>query len=346
MTEAKDKQTENSGTARLLLLYIRRIRNYILLAFCCALIFWAVFSLEGTLPDTFYYALGLVGFFCILVMVWDFLRFRTLLLRIRKLEMTKIPCAEEIPTSRDPIADAYRGLLLAEIHKHEEDHREHEARNESLADYYSMWVHQIKSPIAAMRLILQSTSEKDRRPLSSELFRVEQYVDMALQYIRLESMSTDLHFRCCSIVPLLRQSIRKFAPIFIEKRLPIEIEDMELEAVTDEKWIVVAFDQILSNALKYTSTGRITVRRDPDVESGLIITDTGIGIRSEDLPRVFERGFTGYNGRVDKRATGLGLYLTRKILDRLGHRIRISSDGSTGTSVYLDFTQQPYKNAS
>ena len=341
-----DPIDEKAGIAALLLLYFRRIRNYLVLAACCALIFWAVFTLEGTLPDTFYYALLLVGFFCALVMVWDFLRFRSLLLRIRKLQKMKLPCAQEIPLTRDPVADAYRSLLLTEVANHEEDYRAYKDRNSNLADYYSMWVHQIKSPIAAMRLILQSTPESERRSLSSELFRVEQYVDMALQYVRLESMSADLHFRRCSIVPLLRQSVRKFAPIFIEKRLSIEIEEMELEAVTDEKWIVVAFDQILSNALKYTPSGKITIRRDPDVTCGLTIADTGIGIRSEDLPRVFERGFTGYNGRVDKRATGLGLYLTRKIMDRLGHRIRIRSDGATGTQVDLDFTQEPYKNES
>lgn len=200
-------------------------------------------------------------------------------------------------------------------------------------DYHALWAHQIKTPIAAMRLILQD-EEPDCTELQAQLFRVEQYVEMVLAYSRIGGESSDFLFRICPLEEVVRQSVRKYAPLFIRKKLTLDLRPIPGEVLTDEKWLCFAVEQVLSNAIKYTSAGTITISSEtPGV---LTIRDTGIGIAPEDLPRVFEPGYTGWNGRVDKRASGVGLYLTRRILTRLGHTISIESTVGAGTAVTLD----------
>jgi signal transduction histidine kinase len=327
----------------ILILYLRRIWKLCLVTILSVIVFGVVFFLWDLPVDAYSYSVFLIAFILMIAAGLDYLAFYVEVKQVRKMRNASLFAMEELKEPKDPMAAEYRELLKKTIESHEQSVREADYRQADLLDYYSMWVHQIKSPIAALRLMLQNPAEMDSRNMNTELFRIEQYVDMALQYMRLESMSSDLVLKKTSLLPVLRQSVRKFAPVFIEKRLSIDIEETDLEVVTDEKWVSVVFDQLLSNALKYTKTGRIRVFRDPDTDAGIIIEDTGIGIRPEDLPRVFERGFTGYNGRKDMRATGLGLYLSKKIMDRLSHKIRITSDGSSGTRVFLDFSQVSYK---
>jgi len=123
------------------------------------------------------------------------------------------------------------------------------------------------------------------------------------------------------------------------KKISLDLQEMDTLVVTDEKWLVFVLKQILSNALKYTPAGRkISIYMDINFVKTLVIEDTGIGISAEDLPRIMERGFTGYNGRMDKKATGIGLYLTRQILDRLNHEITIESVSGQGTKVYINLS--------
>ena len=164
---------------------------------------------------------------------------------------------------------------------------------------------------------------------------VEQYVQMALQYLRMERMNTDLVFEKQELDALIHQAVRKYAPLFIRRKIALQYEDVHCQILTDEKWLEFVLEQVLSNALKYTRKGKIKIYMDPQSPKTLVIEDTGIGIAPEDLPRVFERGYTGYNGRTDKRSTGIGLYLCRQIMDRLSHTIRIESEMGVGTRVYL-----------
>lgn len=207
-------------------------------------------------------------------------------------------------------------------------------RQESL-DYYTLWTHQIKTPIAAMRLILQEQDTQTSRDLQAELFKTEQYVEMALSYVRLGSDSTDYVFRKYSLDSLVRQAVRKYASLFIQKKIKLHLEPLDIQAVTDEKWLTFALGQILSNALKYTAKGSISIYGQSD--NTLVIADTGIGIAPEDLPRIWEKGFTGCNGRKDQRATGIGLYLCKRILENLSHSIRVESRPGEGTKVYIGF---------
>lgn len=227
---------------------------------------------------------------------------------------------------------------------------------EEMTDYYTMWAHQIKTPIFALRLLLREEPEENRES-GAQLFRIEQYVEMVLGYLRTEDMSADLKLTRCSLDRIIREQIHKYAGIFVSKKLSLSYEGTDAIVLTDEKWLGFVIGQILSNALKYTRTGGIEiwledergnrVSENPNLKQNtapgicntapatLVIADSGIGIQPEDLPRIFEKGYTGVNGREDNRATGIGLYLSRKILRKLGHEITVDSQVDKGTEVRM-----------
>jgi signal transduction histidine kinase len=211
------------------------------------------------------------------------------------------------------------------------------ARQDSL-DYYSTWVHQIKTPIAVMRMQLQGEDTEANRALLAELFRIEQYVEMVLSYIRLGSSQTDFVFQEYELDGIIRQAVHKYAPMFVHNRVRLVYEPVSMRVLTDEKWLLFLIEQILSNAIKYTPKGTVTIAVSP--EQVLSISDTGIGIAPEDLPRIFEKGFTGYNGRADKKATGLGLYLGKQTADKLGIRLWAKSLPGAGSTFYLDLHRE------
>lgn len=216
-------------------------------------------------------------------------------------------------------------------------------RQEDLLEYYTMWTHQIKTPLAAMGLILQSAPpalEPARRDaaLSQEIFKVQRYADMALGYLRIYSMSADLRLESRAVRPIAAKAVKKFAPQFIYKKLGIQLEEFANQVVTDEKWLLFVLEQLISNAVKYTAKGTITISMDErDV---LTIKDQGIGIDPADLPRVCERGFTGRNGRIESTSTGLGLYMTKRVVDKLQNQMEILSEVGKGTEVRL-FLHRP-----
>mgnify|MGYP000723276387 FL=1 len=201
-----------------------------------------------------------------------------------------------------------------------------------MVDYYTMWVHQIKTPIASMHLILQKEDSEDSRRLRAELFRVEQYVQMVLCFLRLDSDFTDYVIKEYRVDDIIRPAVRRLAPQFIMKKLSLEYEQTDEVALTDEKWLSFVVEQVLSNAVKYTSAGSISIKCDGD---RLVISDTGIGIAAEDLPRIFDKGYTGFNGRADRKASGIGLYLCRRICDNLGHSIKVESVPGHGTTIII-----------
>ena len=170
---------------------------------------------------------------------------------------------------------------------------------------------------------------------------------MALYFARLDSLSSDLLFRHCDVQEIVKQAVRKYSVLFLRSGLSFQMEAFEIRAVTDEKWLSFVVEQVFSNALKYTHQGGIAIygadetgSRKEGRTSYLVIEDTGIGIRESDLPRIFERGFTGYNGRMDRKSTGIGLYLCDQIMGRMSHTIRVQSSPGEGTKVILGFLQQ------
>ena len=248
-----------------------------------------------------------------------------------------------LPEPATLIEEDYQELLRRLYEEKLEVESKGRISRQELVDYYGLWAHQIKTPIAAARLLLQSREEEEEqdaafiREMKLEVFKIEQYVEMVLAYLRMEEMSSDLDFREYSLDDVIRQAVRKYSRMFILKRIRLDFTETGRTVLTDEKWLVFVLEQILSNALKYTKEGSISIYMEGDE---LAIRDTGIGISPEDLPRVFEKGFTGYNGRRDKKSTGIGLYLCKSVLDRLGHKIRIQSEVGRGTKVLLDLERE------
>lgn len=250
---------------------------------------------------------------------------------------------EKLPGAKTIIEKDYQELLSI-LHKANiQSKYEAEVSQSNLISYYTLWAHQIKTPIAAMYLILKEEENEQSLELSSELFKIEQYVEFVLQYLRLDSMSSDLVLKKYSLDDIVRQSVRKYARMFVRKKIKLNFKELGCEVLTDEKWLCFVIEQILSNALKYTKEGTISIYMHPSLEKTLVIEDTGIGIAKEDLNRLFERGFTGYNGRWDKKSTGLGLYLCKQILDKLSHRITIESEVDKGTKVLIHLETIPLK---
>ena len=243
-----------------------------------------------------------------------------------------------LPPARGLLEEDYQALLRAVCQDRARLAAEHENRLRELTDYYSLWAHQIKTPIAAMDLLLQEDDSPHRGELEMELLKIGQYVEMVLSYLRLDRDSTDYVLREYPLDDILRQAVRKFAKMFILKKITLDFQETGKTVVTDEKWLLFVVEQVLSNALKYTPSGG-TIRIYGDGAT-VVIADNGIGIREEDQARVFEKGFTGYNGRADKKSTGIGLYLCRQVMDRLNHSISLTSRPGQGTLVRLDLSRE------
>lgn len=209
---------------------------------------------------------------------------------------------------------------------------------QDMIDYYTVWAHQIKTPIASIKLHLQNEDTPLSRQISSDLIRIEQYVEMVLTFLRLDSDSTDYVIREYDLDTIVRQSIRKFAGEFIARKLKLVYDPVDAKVITDDKWLSFVVEQVLSNALKYTPSGSVTISL--DAPKTLCIRDTGIGIAPEDLPRIFEKGYTGYNGRNDKKASGIGLYLCKRICKNLGHSISATSAPDEGTVIRIHLEQE------
>ena len=263
----------------------------------------------------------------------------------------------QLPEATDDVEILYHRLLENQSIARSESESSAAIRQSRMRDYYSMWVHQIKTPISAMKLLLEAEREElgllicDEEQQASlkelsdnvasfedELFRIEEYVSMALQYQRVSSTENDFVLEKVSVDGVIRDTIKKYAKIMIRRHIGINYSGTGQEVYTDGKWLAFMLEQILSNAIKYTPQGFVTIETAEEKDRFFItIKDTGIGIKAEDLPRVFEKGYTGYNGHADKKATGIGLYLCRQMADKLGHTIRMESEIGKGTKVWIGF---------
>ena len=313
--------------------YIKQHRLALLAFVLCAVLFAATFlfyrfPLKAVLYPTVLCLVLLAGFAAA-----DIVRTRK-----KHAELERIKCFDAKLADSFPEAD---GVLEADyqeiIHLMREQHERAEQRTEQglreMMDYYTVWVHQIKTPIASMRLALQNEDTAESRQLQSELGRIERYVEMVLTFLRLGADSTDYVIKEHELDDIVRGAVKKLAGDFINKKIKLEYTELDEKVLTDEKWLSFVVEQVLSNALKYTSEGTVSIYTESP--KTLCIRDTGIGIAADDLPRVFENGYTGYNGRSDKRASGIGLYLCRRICNKLGHTISAESKAGEGTVIRI-----------
>ncbi len=287
---------------------------------------------------------------------------------------------KELPEPADDIELAYSDIIENHDIARSEAVNHMQKQQSTTKDYYARWVHQIKTPISAARLLLQAQREildemsdendcgcetnsietksietksiennsgsdenylrlsDNISELEDELFKIEEYVNVVLQYQRINMSGSDYVIERASLDTIIRTVIRKYAKTMIRKHIQIQYDGTDLNVYTDIKWTEFVLEQILSNAIKYTNKGKIHIQIVNEPNWCFIkVIDSGIGIKAEDLPRIFENGYTGYNGRSQKKATGIGLYLCKQILDKLGHSIRIESEIGKGTTVWIGY---------
>jgi len=321
--------------------YIKQNAKLIIVLALCVFIFGLSFVLYGLpLAAVIYPAvlcLGLIFVFVVCSAVKAKEKHNTLTLLIQK----PAELLGEFPKPDTMEEDDYQQLLQSCIDCIKETTSRGEQRYSNAVDYFTLWAHQIKTPIASMKLALQAEDNPSSRRQLSELSRIEQYVEMVLAYIRLDSESTDYVFRSCSVDNMVRQSVRRFSSEFIARKISLDFKETGLKIVSDEKWFCFVLEQLLSNALKYTPEGCIKIYlKEPET---LCIEDTGIGIAPEDLPRIFDNGYTGGNGRLDKRASGIGLNLCKRICHNLGIEISAESEPRRGSIFMLKLSQYEIK---
>lgn len=357
MQSENGKQQNRRSSAQLFFCYLREKSPWLVLTMLIILVYFVVAGLYGYDKSVrnMLYAVRISVFFVLIFVLYDLPAYCR---RCRQLETAWLSEGES--DYHLPVPKGLTDILYNEIVKKAEwENRrlisELDGKAADMADYYTMWIHQIKTPIAALKLLQQGMREEtgaeekeNLKQAAEELFKIEQYAEMALHYARLDSLSADMLLKKYDISVIIRRAVKKYGVLFIGSGLSFALEDFDCEAVTDEKWLGFVVEQLLANALKYTGTGGIRIygadrsgRECRGTVEYVAIEDTGIGIRPEDLPRIFERGFTGYNGRMDKKSTGIGLYLSRRIMDSLGHDIHVQSEEGKGTKMILGFPRHP-----
>ena len=307
-------------------------------------VFAVVFAMYGITLEAVWYPLLISALFGAIMLAAGFAHSRR-----RRRGMEQVLASEALfpdvtdilPRAGSLAEEDYQALIGKMENAYRAKKGEWDAARRDMADYYATWVHQIKAPIAVMKVMLQQEDTPENRELSAELFRVEQYVEMALCYVRLGEGASDLVIQEYDLDPVIRKAVRKYAGQFIRRRIRLVYEGTDVRVLTDEKWLSFIIEQLLSNAVKYTTEGSVTISVDKGKK--LSVTDTGIGISPEDMPRIFEKGYTGYNGRLDKKSTGLGLYLCRKAADRLGHVLTAESEPGRGSRFTIDLESYPFQ---
>lgn len=318
--------------------WLRREIRTLSLVWGLCLLFAMVCLLYGLPWEAVSYCVLLALCLMFLAECAGYFRYRAKLMEIELLLAHPPENAPPLPAPHDRLEHDYQALIQSLCNERTRQAAHADRARREMMDYYTLWAHQIKTPLSAMRLMLRSPAGAAGPEMEGELIQVERYVSMVLSYLRLDSESSDFVFARQPLEPIVRGVVRKLARLFVLKNISLDLPPLELTVLTDSKWLAFVLEQLLTNAIKYTpERGRIALRLEGRT---LLLQDSGIGIRAEDLPRIFEKGFTGCNGREEQHSTGLGLYLCRRILDKLGHPIRISSTPGQGTRVELDFSDE------
>lgn len=337
--------------------FIKQNYIWILMIVTMSCIHLLYMYLIGARKQDLVYAAVLDAILLLIIVLVGFFRYSSKVKSLSNALKRPVEEQAQLPEATDDVEILYHRLLENQSIARSESESSAAVRQSRMRDYYSMWVHQIKTPISAMKLLLEAEREElgqlmcDEEPQATlkelsdnldsfedELFRIEEYVSMALQYQRVSSTENDFVLEKVSLDGVIRDTIKKYAKIMIRRHIGINYSGTKKQVYTDEKWLAFILEQILSNAIKYTPQGFVTIETAEEKDRFFItVKDTGIGIKAEDLPRVFEKGYTGYNGHADKKATGIGLYLCRQMADKLGHTIRMESELGKGTKVWIGF---------
>lgn len=317
--------------------YLRQKSKTLLCIASFTIIFAASFALYHLPINAVMYPAIICFIIGCILMIYDFSRIKNKHKLLKQMYNVPASVLHSFP-EYSRIDDKDYQAIIASVcaqYKHLENITDDRYRN--MINYYTLWVHQIKTPISSMYLQLQYDDSLSSRQLQSELFRIEQYVEMVMTFLRLDSEYSDYLIKSYDLDKIIREAVKKYASEFILRKIALDLHPTNITVITDEKWFSFVIEQLVSNALKYTPSGTIKIYSES--QKILCIEDTGIGITEEDLPRIFEKGFTGFNGRENKKASGLGLYLCKRICTNLGHNIYAVSTVGKGTTIKINLSQ-------
>ena len=291
--------------------YISKILPITVTTFFILLVFWVVFLLMNLSFESYFLAFEIVLFFYMVYLV--FMAF------LNKKE-------EKLKNQIQELEDANLNLRNDFL-----------AKEKELQEYFLIWIHQIKTPITAGKLICDSDIENENvKNIKKELIYIEDYTNMALSYLKMANHNTDMDISLVNLDDIIKPLIKKYAILFISNNIKLEYEKLNVKVITDSKWCMVVIEQLLSNAIKYTKNGIVSISFN-EKENYLEIKDNGIGIKDSDLPKIFDKGYSGFNGRQNQKSTGIGLFLVKQILDKLGQKVKLESKLGEGTSVKVYF---------
>jgi len=291
--------------------YISKILPITVTTFFILLVFWVVFLLMNLSFESYFLAFEIVLFFYMVYLV--FMAF------LNKKE-------EKLKNQIQELEEANLNLRNDFL-----------AKEKELQEYFLIWIHQIKTPITAGKLICDSDIENENvKNIKKELIYIEDYTNMALSYLKMANHNTDMDISLVNLDDIINPLIKKYAILFISNNIKLEYKKLNVKVITDSKWCMVVIEQLLSNAIKYTKNGTVSISFN-EKENYLEIKDNGIGIKDSDLPKIFDKGYSGFNGRQNQKSTGIGLFLVKQILDKLGQKVKLESKLGEGTSVKVYF---------
>lgn len=317
-----------------------KVNRKILIAFCGFIICnFFLYFLYDVRWEPILYTTFIIILFALPFVVLDLRHTYKKNQQLHSIQNIKKPSIPDLPKADTLMEQSYQLLLKLTFEAWQNERIEQHKINAERDDYYTLWTHQIKTPIYSIDLMLQ-TEDTTSAKLKAELIQISQYVDMALKYIQLENKYADLRLEKVELLPLVQEAIKKHSVVLISKRLKIELIDLEDTVLSDKKWLLFILEQLISNSAKYTEKGTITIYHPTPLQ--LCVRDTGIGIATEDLPRLFEKGYTGFNGRIYDKSTGCGLYMCKKVSKFLGCTLSVSSQLNKGTTVTINLPDNNY----
>ena len=291
--------------------YISKILPITVTTFFILLVFWVVFLLMNLSFESYFLAFEIIVFFYLVYLV--FMAF------LNKKD-------EKLKNQIQELEEANLNLRNDFL-----------AKEKELQEYFLIWIHQIKTPITAGKLICDSDIENENiKNIKKELIYIEDYTNMALSYLKMANHNTDMDISLVNLDDITKPLIKKYAILFISNNIKLEYKKLNVKVITDSKWCMVVIEQLLSNAIKYTKNGTVSITFN-EKENSLEIKDNGIGIKDSDLPKIFDKGYSGFNGRQNQKSTGIGLFLVKQILDKLGQKVNLESKLGEGTSVKVYF---------
>lgn len=327
-------------------MYIKERLIIILLLFVMLILTVTILKLYNVKSNIIIYLFQIYGTVGSLFLIYDFIKVRKKIIILENYNKLDTIIEVDDIGERGSIEEKYNELINNILHNKNEIITSKENIMSDMQDYYAVWAHQIKTPISASNLLLQTADQDNKmiRELKSQLFKIDFYVDAVLNYLKLEDISSDYVFKEYDLGNMINKSVKKFSTQFICKKVSISIEEIDKKIYTDEKWFCFIVEQLISNCVKYTDkNGKVKIylqETDDANKTILVIEDNGIGINKEDIPRIMDKGYTGFNGRMGKKSTGIGLYLCKNATGKLGIDMYIDSEVGVGTKVKLCLFQK------